>query len=85
MRDPGSPASQPVSQPSRTRPAFTARHSRNAAQHSQPGVHRSKEQVDQLRAEHSIYLTGDGRISMAGITQHNVDYIAKAIHSVTSK
>mmetsp|Transcript_20710 Transcript_20710/g.49059 ORF Transcript_20710/g.49059 Transcript_20710/m.49059 type:complete len:426 (-) Transcript_20710:247-1524(-) len=45
----------------------------------------SKEQVDQLRAEHSIYLTGDGRISMAGITQHNVDYIAKAIHSVTSK
>jgi hypothetical protein len=34
--------------------------------------------VDQLRAEHSIYLTGDGRISMAGITEHNVDYIAQA-------
>ena len=34
--------------------------------------------MDQLRTEHSIYLTGDGRISMAGITQHNVDYIAQA-------
>ena len=48
------------------------------ARHLRPGVHRSKEQVERLRAEHSIYLTGDGRISMAGITQHNVDYIAQA-------
>ena len=34
--------------------------------------------MERLRAEHSIYLTGDGRISMAGVTAHNVDYIAQA-------
>ena len=44
----------------------------------------SQEQVARLREEHSIYITADGRISMAGVTLHNVDYIAAAIHSVTS-
>ena len=43
-----------------------------------PNLTRSKEHVERLRAEHSIYLTGDGRISMAGVTAHNVDYIAQA-------
>jgi aspartate/tyrosine/aromatic aminotransferase len=28
-------------------------------------------------------MTFDGRISMAGITTHNVDYLANAIHAVS--
>ena len=36
-----------------------------------------------MRDEYSIYLTGDGRISMAGLTAANVAYVAAAIHEVT--
>jgi len=45
----------------------------------------NKEEVAALRADYSIYLTGDGRISMAGVTSGNVDYLADAIHTVTTK
>lgn len=41
------------------------------------------EQVDRITKEFSVYLTRDGRISMAGITTKNVEYLAKAIHTVT--
>jgi len=41
-------------------------------------------QVERLRVEFHIYCTEDGRISMAGINQSNVQYIAKAIHICTS-
>jgi aspartate aminotransferase len=41
------------------------------------------EQVEKLRSEHHIYLTKDGRISMAGVNSNNVEYIAKAIVDVT--
>jgi aspartate aminotransferase len=40
-------------------------------------------QVEKLTGEHHVYLTKDGRISMAGISSHNVDYLAEAIHLVT--
>lgn len=43
----------------------------------------SAEQVDALRARFSIYFTKDGRISMAGVTSGNVDYLAQSIHAVT--
>ncbi|KAJ3280994.1 aspartate transaminase aat1 [Borealophlyctis nickersoniae] len=43
------------------------------------------EQVDRLRNEFSVYLTRDGRISIAGITSQNVEYLAKAIHEVTKQ
>lgn len=43
----------------------------------------TKEQVDKLRADHSVYLTSNGRISMAGVTSQNADYLANAIHDVT--
>ncbi|KAI0988825.1 hypothetical protein GJ496_007010 [Pomphorhynchus laevis] len=43
------------------------------------------EQVDVLTKKHSIYLTKDGRISIPGLTTKNVEYVAKAIHEVTSK
>ena len=43
----------------------------------------SKDQVMELRDKHHIYCTLDGRISMAGVTSDNVEYIANAIHDVT--
>lgn len=43
----------------------------------------TKDQVEELKAKHHIYCTADGRISMAGVTSGNVDYIANAIHDVT--
>lgn len=39
--------------------------------------------VAQLAAEHSIFLTKDGRVSMAGVTTGNVEYLANAMHQVT--
>jgi len=41
------------------------------------------EQVEQISKKHSVYLTKDGRISIAGISSKNVDYLAHAIHDVT--
>jgi len=41
------------------------------------------EQVERLTKDFSIYLTKDGRISMAGVTSKNVGYLAKAMHEVT--
>lgn len=40
-------------------------------------------QVERLAKDFSIYLTKDGRISMAGVTSKNVEYLARAIHQVT--
>lgn len=41
------------------------------------------QQVEKLIKEHSVYLTKDGRISVAGISTNNVEYLAKALHDVT--
>jgi aspartate aminotransferase len=43
----------------------------------------SPEQVNEIRSDWHVYLTQDGRISMAGITTENVKYLAEAIHNVT--
>ena len=43
------------------------------------------EEVQRLKAEHHIYLTSNGRISMAGVTSGNVKYLAECIHEVTTK
>jgi len=43
----------------------------------------SKEHVRKLKEEHHVYLTDDGRVSMAGVTSKNVLYLAKSIHAVT--
>ena len=45
----------------------------------------TKEQVDELRYDHAIYMTGDGRISMAGVNLTNVQRLAECMHLVTSK
>ena len=41
------------------------------------------EQVDRLTNEYHIYLTRNGRISMAGVTSKDIPYLAKAIHEVS--
>ncbi|XP_027869940.1 glutamic-oxaloacetic transaminase 2b, mitochondrial [Xiphophorus couchianus] len=41
------------------------------------------EQVERLTKEFSVYMTKDGRISMAGVTTANVGYLAEGIHAVT--
>ncbi|XP_067938082.1 aspartate aminotransferase, mitochondrial-like [Watersipora subatra] len=41
------------------------------------------EQVDKLTNDFSVYLTRDGRISMAGVYDDNVKYLANAMHQVS--
>jgi aspartate aminotransferase len=43
----------------------------------------TQEQVLKMREEYSIYMTKDGRVSVAGLTPKNVEYVAQAIHNVT--
>merc|ERR1712216_34595 len=43
----------------------------------------NSEQVERMKDEFHIYLTKDGRISMAGVTTGNVDYLAESMHAVT--
>ena len=40
---------------------------------------------DAMTGESHVYLTRDGRISMAGINTGNVQYVADAMHAVTAK
>ncbi|TRM61888.1 pyridoxal phosphate-dependent transferase [Schizophyllum amplum] len=42
----------------------------------------SPTQCKALIEEHHIYLTSNGRISMAGLTSHNIGYFAKALDTV---
>ena len=41
------------------------------------------EQCKTLKANHHVYLTDDGRISIAGLNTKNVALVAKAFHEVT--
>lgn len=41
------------------------------------------DQVNELREKYGIYMTMDGRISIAGMNTGNVDYIADSFHAVT--
>nr|UDM59186.1 mitochondrial aspartate aminotransferase isoform X1 [Androctonus crassicauda] len=43
----------------------------------------NQEQVERLIKDFSVYLTKDGRISVAGVSSNNVDYLAHAMHQVT--
>lgn len=42
----------------------------------------TKEQVEQLRSDYSIYIVGSGRINVAGITEGNVGYLCESIAAV---
>jgi len=43
----------------------------------------SPEQVAKLMKDHHVYLTKDGRISVAGITNANCAHLAESLHEVT--
>ncbi|GIZ42269.1 hypothetical protein CKM354_000554400 [Cercospora kikuchii] len=40
------------------------------------------EQIEELREQHHVYLLPSGRMSVTGLTEYNVDYVAKSFHSV---
>jgi len=42
----------------------------------------TREQVQRLRDEYSVYTIDIGRICVAALTTRNVDYVAKAVASV---
>ena len=44
----------------------------------------TEQQVKRLRDEAHVYMTKNGRISMAGLNTKNIDYFAKAVHSVVT-
>lgn len=41
------------------------------------------EQVEKIKKEHSVFLTADGRISVASLGSKNIEYVAHAMHEVT--
>jgi len=43
----------------------------------------NQDQVNELREKHHIYMTMDGRISIAGLNTGNLDYIAEKFHEVS--
>lgn len=43
----------------------------------------SEEMCDALTNEYAIFLTRNGRISLAGLNEQNLDYVAIALHRVT--
>lgn len=45
--------------------------------------HLSKEEVHLMKEKYGIYLTDDGRISLAGLNDENIGYVAKAIKDIT--
>ncbi|KAM9940286.1 hypothetical protein OXX80_000271 [Metschnikowia pulcherrima] len=45
----------------------------------------SAEQVIELREKYSVYATEDGRFSISGVNENNVDYLADAINQVIRK
>ena len=42
----------------------------------------NEEQVQKLQKKFHVYMTKNGRISMAGLNTNNVDYFAEAVDSV---
>lgn len=42
----------------------------------------SVEQIERLKKEHAVYLTLDGRINLAGLTQDTLPYVVEAILAV---
>ncbi|GAV55500.1 hypothetical protein ZYGR_0AV01310 [Zygosaccharomyces rouxii] len=39
--------------------------------------------LNRLREEYSIYMTMDGRLSLSGINDHNIDYVCDAFKAIT--
>ncbi|KAJ6036306.1 hypothetical protein N7540_000585 [Penicillium herquei] len=45
----------------------------------------SKAQVDRLKEVHHIYMLGNGRMSLSGLNENNVAYVARAIKDVVDR
>ena len=45
----------------------------------------NSDQVAFMRQEYHIYMTSDGRISMAGLSSRTVPHLADAIHAAVTK
>lgn len=45
----------------------------------------NKDQVIQLRDKYGVYMILNGRLNVAGLNPHNLDYVTEAILSVTGK
>ncbi|MBL4639329.1 MAG: aspartate/tyrosine/aromatic aminotransferase [Kordiimonadaceae bacterium] len=43
----------------------------------------SKDQINRLQTEYSVYIVGSGRINLAGVTVNNIEYLTASIKSVT--
>ena len=43
----------------------------------------TKQMVNDLLVKYHIYMTTDGRISVAGLNTSNLDYVSEAFHKVT--
>lgn len=43
-------------------------------------THLTAKQVEFIREKHHVYMLDNGRISMAGLTEANVDYVAEAVN-----
>ncbi|CAL9728435.1 aspartate aminotransferase, mitochondrial [Monosporozyma unispora] len=43
----------------------------------------NQDQVNLLKEKYSIYLTDDGRLSLSGINDSNIDYISQALYDVS--
>lgn len=43
----------------------------------------NKEQCQELATKYHVYMTLDGRISIAGINAGNVEHLAASIHAVS--
>jgi len=43
----------------------------------------TKAQSEAMVSKHHVYMTKNGRISIAGLTANNVEYVARAIKDVT--
>jgi aromatic-amino-acid transaminase len=45
----------------------------------------SRETVDRLRSEYSIYIVGSGRICVAALNERNLDYVCEAIAQIEDR
>jgi aspartate/tyrosine/aromatic aminotransferase len=41
--------------------------------------------AERLRKEYSIYITGDGRINIAGLRRNAIEYVAQSVAAVIAK
>lgn len=44
----------------------------------------NQKQVDQLKTQFSVYLTNDGRLSLSGINNSNINYVCEALETVSA-